>query len=60
MIESKVNQKNMPFYLLPLQTLTNNLNAIQSTTTKKSIDFDTNNKLPLETNEKALDITYIE
>ncbi|CAF0810176.1 unnamed protein product [Rotaria sordida] len=59
LIDTKINQKTLSFYLLP-QKLTNNLNAIQSTPTTKSIDFESNNKLLLDTNAQPSNLTLIE
>ncbi|CAF4667772.1 unnamed protein product [Rotaria sp. Silwood1] len=59
LIDIKINQKTLSFNSSP-QKLTNNLNAIQSTPTTKSIDFESNNKLVLDSNARPSNLTLIE
>jgi hypothetical protein len=58
-IDSKIRQRILPFSS-SIQKLTNNLNAIQSTSSKKSIDLDSTNKPSLGTNEQSSNLTFIE
>jgi len=58
-LDSKVRQRILLFSS-SIQKLTNNLNAIQSTSNKKSIDLDSINKPSLGTNEQSSNLTFIE